>query len=149
MVYSTQDYWVCALCPSSRILCNSKTQRFGNWMFPSSCEGEDTYSVGFLRKSRLPVFQWLKLAPSTRSNRAAVSLPPPEDGNNPVSETLCFLVFRISDNGQSPETQWLGILNTRFSEWQPHSANSCLSHRMNGQAEHSNTAIDKNSSAHI
>jgi hypothetical protein len=24
---------------------------------------------------------------------------------DPVSEMLCFLIFRISDNGQSPETQ--------------------------------------------
>jgi hypothetical protein len=26
-------------------------------------------------------------------------------GTDPVSETLCFLVFRIPDYGQSPETQ--------------------------------------------
>jgi hypothetical protein len=24
---------------------------------------------------------------------------------DPISETLCFLVFRITDDGQSPETQ--------------------------------------------
>jgi hypothetical protein len=29
-----------------------------------------------------------------------VSSPSPEDGNNPVSETLCFLVSRIPDDGK-------------------------------------------------
>jgi hypothetical protein len=32
MVYDIQDYWVFGLCPSSGILKNRRTQRFGNWI---------------------------------------------------------------------------------------------------------------------
>jgi hypothetical protein len=32
MVCNTQDYWVFGLCPSSGILRNLRTQRFGNWI---------------------------------------------------------------------------------------------------------------------
>jgi hypothetical protein len=31
---------------------------------------------------------------------------------DPVSKTLCFLVFRIPDDGQNPETQWFWVLYT-------------------------------------
>jgi hypothetical protein len=31
---------------------------------------------------------------------------------DPVSETLCFLVFRVPDDGQSPHTQWFWVLYT-------------------------------------
>jgi hypothetical protein len=34
------------------------------------------------------------------ANRATDYLPSPEDGRDPVSGTLCFLVFTIPDNGQ-------------------------------------------------
>jgi hypothetical protein len=44
--------------------------------------GEDTYSVGPLRKSK-----------------------PQSSDRGPVCETLCFLVCRIPDDGQSPKTQ--------------------------------------------
>jgi hypothetical protein len=51
MVYNTQDYWVFGLFPSSGILENTMFQKLD--LFPSSGEGggEDTYSVGPLRKS--------------------------------------------------------------------------------------------------
>jgi hypothetical protein len=29
---STENHWVCGLCPSSGILNKLKTQRFGNWI---------------------------------------------------------------------------------------------------------------------
>jgi hypothetical protein len=50
MVYNTQNYWVFGLFPKSGILENTT---FGNLdLFPSSGVGggEDTYSVGPLRK---------------------------------------------------------------------------------------------------
>jgi hypothetical protein len=34
-----------------------------------------------------------------------IFLPTPEDGTNPVSETSCFLVFRIPNSEQSSEPQ--------------------------------------------
>jgi hypothetical protein len=34
----------------------------------------------------------------------------------PVFETLCFLVIRIPDDVQSPDTQWFGVLYTAVSE---------------------------------
>jgi hypothetical protein len=33
MVHNTQNYWVFGLCPSSVILKNYRTQRFGNWIY--------------------------------------------------------------------------------------------------------------------
>jgi hypothetical protein len=39
------------------------------------------------------------------SFRVGVSLPSLRRKTDPVSETLCFPVFRIPDDGQSPETQ--------------------------------------------
>jgi hypothetical protein len=39
-------------------------------------------------------------------------LSPPEDGNRSSSETLCFLIFRISDDWQSPEFQWFWPFNS-------------------------------------
>jgi hypothetical protein len=41
VVYNTQNYWDCRLCPSSDILNNYETQRLGNcYLFPPSGEGE-------------------------------------------------------------------------------------------------------------
>jgi hypothetical protein len=42
MVDYTKYHWVSGLCPSSSILNNWKTQRFGNWIFPSSGEVRET-----------------------------------------------------------------------------------------------------------
>jgi hypothetical protein len=47
----------------------------------------------------------LRLALSKGPNTVDVSLPSPETETNPVSETLCFPVFRIEDDVQSPETE--------------------------------------------
>jgi hypothetical protein len=51
MVYNTLCYWVFGLFPSSGILENTTFRKLD--LFPSSGEGggEDTYSVGPLRKS--------------------------------------------------------------------------------------------------
>jgi hypothetical protein len=51
MVYNTQNYWVFGLFPSSGILENTTFWKL--YLLPSSGEGggEDTYSVGPLRKS--------------------------------------------------------------------------------------------------
>jgi hypothetical protein len=51
MVYNTQNYWVFGLIPSSGILENTTFRKLD--LYPSSGEsgGEDTYSVGPLRKS--------------------------------------------------------------------------------------------------
>jgi hypothetical protein len=68
-------------------------------LFPSSCDGRETRNLlGPLERANLS--HW-----SNRVGRVGVSLPSPEDGNKLVSETLWFLVFIISDDGQSPETQ--------------------------------------------
>jgi hypothetical protein len=48
------------------------------------------------------VVQWLKLAFSKGPNRVGVS-PHVRTETDPVSETLCFLVYRIPDDGQSPK----------------------------------------------
>jgi hypothetical protein len=45
MVYSTQNYWVFGLCPSSGILKLENTTFSNLDLFLSSGEGEDTYSV--------------------------------------------------------------------------------------------------------
>jgi hypothetical protein len=51
-VFNAQRYWVFGLCPSSGFfLNNNKKIRFGNWICFRPQVREDTYSVGFLRKS--------------------------------------------------------------------------------------------------
>jgi hypothetical protein len=70
-VYNTQNYWGFGLFPLSGSLETRK------WV------GEDTYSVGSLRKSK----DHLRME------------------TDPVSETSCFLVSRIPDDGKSPKTQ--------------------------------------------
>jgi hypothetical protein len=42
MVYDTQNYWVCGLCPSSGMLNTRKTVVQRLVMFPSSGEGKET-----------------------------------------------------------------------------------------------------------
>jgi hypothetical protein len=51
MVYNSQSYWVFGRLPSSGILENTTFPKLD--LFPSSSEGvgEDTYSVGPLRKT--------------------------------------------------------------------------------------------------
>jgi hypothetical protein len=48
--------------------------------------------------------QWLRLAFSKKHNRVGVFAPHLRTETDPVSETLCFLVSRIPDDGQSPKT---------------------------------------------
>jgi hypothetical protein len=63
--------------------------------------------VGWLYSYRYMtcVVQSLRLAISKEPNRVGVSLPHLGMETDPASETMCFLVFRIPCNGQSPETQ--------------------------------------------
>jgi hypothetical protein len=81
MVYDTRDYWAFGIRSSSGILRNTTFRKLD--LFPCSGEGVgDTYSVGSVRE----------LTPITG---------PPD----PVSETLCSLVFfKTPNNGQSPKT---------------------------------------------
>jgi hypothetical protein len=86
MVFNTQNYWVSELCPTSRILNTRKNNVSETGSVSVLRWGDgDTYSVGSLRKSK------------------------------PLSlETLCFLVFRIPDNGESPNTHWLWMNKIRL-----------------------------------
>jgi hypothetical protein len=54
MVQNTQNYWVFGLCPSSDILKNYKTQRFGNWIcFRPEVRGETPTLSGPLERANL------------------------------------------------------------------------------------------------
>jgi hypothetical protein len=54
------------------------------------------------------VVEWLRLALTKGPPTEYVSPSPnPRTKTDPVSETLFFLVFRIPDDGRSPETQWI------------------------------------------
>jgi hypothetical protein len=53
-------------------------------MFPSSGEGETPALLGPLERANLNHWRM---------------------ETNPVSEMMCYLVFRIMDNGHSPKTQ--------------------------------------------
>jgi hypothetical protein len=91
MVYDAQNYWDSGLCPSSGIL-NTRKHNLPEIrsVFLFRSEEGDIYSSGFLRKS-YP--QSLTHSFHLRMERVT------------VSETLCFLVFRIAADGQSPELQ--------------------------------------------
>jgi hypothetical protein len=56
------------------------------------------------------LLQWLGLALSKGPNRVDVSLPLPDDRNKSCFQNVVLLVFKIPDDGQSPETQWLWAL---------------------------------------
>jgi hypothetical protein len=60
-------------------------------LFPSSGEGATPTLLGRLERANL--------------NPKKVSPPHLSTETDPVSEMLCFLVFRILVNGQSPKTQ--------------------------------------------
>jgi hypothetical protein len=47
----------------------------------------------------------LSLALSNVPNGVGISFPHLRTATDPVSETSCFLVYVILDDGQSPETQ--------------------------------------------
>jgi hypothetical protein len=51
MVYNTQNYWVFGLFPLSGILENMTFQKLDLFLSSGEGGGEDTYSVGPLRKS--------------------------------------------------------------------------------------------------
>jgi hypothetical protein len=102
---STQNYWVFGLCPLSSIL---ETR---------NCNVSETGSVSGLRwREKTPT----QLGPLERANlnhpqvngKTPTELGPLERANlnhwvetDPVSETLCFLVSRIPNNGQSPRAR--------------------------------------------
>jgi hypothetical protein len=85
MAYNTQNHWVFGLYSSSGILRILK-QLFGKW----NCFCPQ------MRGGR-------HLALSKRSN--GLEFPSPEDELNGFSKMLCFLVFRIPENGRSSKTK--------------------------------------------
>jgi hypothetical protein len=82
-------------CPSPGIL-NTKKHTFRKLhLFTSSCEERETPTLlGRLERANLNL-----------ANRVGVSLPHERMESDPVSEKLWLLVFRIPDDGHSPETQ--------------------------------------------
>jgi hypothetical protein len=67
------------------------------------------------------VVQWLWLALSRGPKWADVLLPHLRTETDPVSETSCFLVSRIPDEGQSPKNpvipnNWLGFTNDKHND---------------------------------
>jgi hypothetical protein len=58
MVYDIQDYWIVGLFPSSSILKNRKTQRFGNWIcFHPQVRGQEAPTqLGPLQRASLNHF---------------------------------------------------------------------------------------------
>jgi hypothetical protein len=72
------------------------------YLFPSSGEGSEAPTLlGPLERDHLQV-QWLRLV---FSNRVGVSLTSYEDGNRSSFQNAVFIyLFRIPDDGQSPET---------------------------------------------
>jgi hypothetical protein len=93
MICNTQNYWVFGLCPSSGILETRKHNVSESWY------------VSVLRWRGIGVVHWLRLALSKGPNTKYVSSPHLRTETDPLSETLCFLVSRIPDDGQSPKTQ--------------------------------------------
>jgi hypothetical protein len=61
----------------------------------------------FHRNESLSLWHSLRLDRSKGPNRVDISPSPhlPEDGNRSSFRTLCFLVSRIPDGGQSPKSQ--------------------------------------------
>jgi hypothetical protein len=72
MVYNIQNYWVFGLCPSSSILETRK---------------HNVSETGS------------RLALSKEPKRVGISTPHLRTETDPVSETFCFLVSRIPDDG--------------------------------------------------
>jgi hypothetical protein len=87
--YNTLNYWVFGLLPSSGIV-ETRKKLLGNWIS----------------------FQWLRLALSKGPNGVGVFAPHLRTETDPFSETSCFLVSRIPDDGQSPKTQEFWVLYT-------------------------------------
>jgi hypothetical protein len=56
--------------------------------------------------------QWFRLALSKGTKRAGVSHLSPENGNIHTFWTLCFLVFRIPDDGHSRHLVILSVTST-------------------------------------
>jgi hypothetical protein len=60
--------------------------------------------LGPLERANLQA-HWLRLALSKGPNRVCVFPSHLRTDTDPVSETLCFLTFRIPDDGQNPESE--------------------------------------------
>jgi hypothetical protein len=103
MVYKTQNYGGLRFYVSSSIL---KTRKpFSNWIcFRPKMRWETPTLLDPLENAILKA-QLLRLVLATEPNRVGVSLPDLRTDTDPVSETLCFLVFRIPDDGQGPKSQ--------------------------------------------
>jgi hypothetical protein len=90
MVYNIQNHWVTGLCPVSGIL-NTENTTFWKLDVSVSDEGKDTPTLfGPLERDNLN--QW---------RRKQIPF-----------QKRCFLVFRIPDDAQSPETQCFWVLHS-------------------------------------
>jgi hypothetical protein len=91
MTYNTQNYWVSGLCPLSGIL-NTRKHNVSE-------TGPVSVLMGVKETPTL-------LGPLERANLNHWSSPLIlRTETDLVSETLCFLVFKIPDDGLSPEAQ--------------------------------------------
>jgi hypothetical protein len=61
--------------------------------------------------------QWLRLALSKGPNRVGAS-PSYLRTETFIFQKLCFLLFRIPDDGQSPEAQWFWVSFLSYNLWQ-------------------------------
>jgi hypothetical protein len=79
---------------------NTRAQRFGNWIcFRPQVRGIETPNL------LDPLEKGLRLALSKGPNKVGVSSPHLRTETDTFSETLCFLVSRIPDDGQSKKTK--------------------------------------------
>jgi hypothetical protein len=115
MVYNSQNCWVFGLFPSCGILQTREHNGFGNWIcFLPQVRGEDTYSVGTIRKGELQgSVTNPRLALPKGPDKVGVFSPPHlRKETDPLSETLCSVVSRIPDDGKSPNKSVSGQWNT-------------------------------------
>jgi hypothetical protein len=84
MEYYTREYWASGLRPSSAIL-NARE-----------------HSVSETGTVIDPV---IEVSSSKGPNRVGVFHSHLKTETDPISKTLCFLAFRMPDDGQSPEAQ--------------------------------------------
>jgi hypothetical protein len=96
MVDDAKNYWGSRRCPLLGILNNKNTTFRKLDLFPSSDIGRDIPTLSD---------QWLSLDLSKGPNNVGVALCSREDEKDAISEVLCFLIFRIPDDGQSPVIQ--------------------------------------------
>jgi hypothetical protein len=123
MVGRSLGFWTLSIVWNSKQLENTKFRKLE--LFPSSGEGRDTPTLlGHLERANMKSLflvqnKWVSgLCPSTgilntrkhnvsETGSVSVHRPPPypRTESDQVSETLCFIVYRMPDCSHSPETQ--------------------------------------------